>query len=68
MRAHGFPADPNDPEKEADRQTASLAGIVVALVLVVLGLFLVHRLQLKASLEDCLMAGRQNCDGQVSPR
>ena len=68
MRAHGFPADPNDPEKEADRQTASLAGIAVALVLVVIGLFLVHRLYLKASLEDCLMSGRQNCDTQVAPR
>jgi hypothetical protein len=68
MRARGFPADPNDRDKEANRQTASLAGIAVALVLVVIGLFLVHRLQLKASLEDCLMSGRQNCDAQLSPR
>jgi hypothetical protein len=69
MRTHGFsadPDDPDDPQKEADRQTASLAGVVVALVLVIIGLFLVHRLQVKASLEDCLMSGRQNCGSQIS--
>jgi hypothetical protein len=68
MRTHGFSADPDDPEKEADRETAGLAGVVVALVLVVIGLFLVHRLQVKASLEDCLMSARQNCDSQAFSR
>ncbi len=51
----------NDQEG-ADRQTASLAGMVVALLLVVVGLFLIHQLHAKALLEDCLLAGRTNCD------
>ena len=49
-----------DPEG-ADRQTASLAGLAVALFLVVVGLFLVKALEHKSRLEDCLMSGRTNC-------
>lgn len=51
-----------DQQEAANRQTASLAGLAVALLLVVLGLFLVRQLQTKASVEDCLLAGRRNCD------
>ncbi len=45
----------------ADRQTASLAGLAVALLLVVIGLFLVRELHATAAAEDCLLAGRSNC-------
>ena len=55
-----FPGQ-NDPDG-ADRQTASLAGMAVALLLVVLGLYLIHQLHTKSVVEDCLMAGRINCD------
>jgi hypothetical protein len=70
MRAKDFPAeraDPQraDPQKEADRQTASLAGMAVAVALVVAGLFLVHQLSRKAAVEDCLMAGRLDCQSLV---
>lgn len=54
---------------EEDRLTASLAGLAVALLVVVAGLFLVQQLRDKAQVEDCLMAGRFNCDavlGSVS--
>ena len=54
--------DEADTEDEADRQTASLAGIAVILVLLVAGLFLVHHLHAKSAIEDCLLAGRMNCD------
>ena len=47
---------------EADRLTASLAGLAIALLLVVVGLFLVQQLRDKARLEDCLLSGRINCD------
>ncbi len=33
-----------------------------ALLLVVVGLFLVQHLASKARLEDCLLSGRTNCD------
>lgn len=52
-----------DPEEqaEADRQTASLAGLAVTLLLLVLGLFLVQQLEAKSHIEDCLLAGRTDC-------
>jgi hypothetical protein len=39
----------------------SLAGLAVALFLVVLGLFLVKTLRHETRIEDCLMSGRTNC-------
>jgi hypothetical protein len=50
----------------AARQTAGLVGIAVALLLIVIGLFLVQHLRALAEIEDCLMAGRRNCDALVT--
>ena len=47
--------------EDADRQTASLAAIVVTLLLLVIGLFLVRTLHHTATIEDCLLSGRTNC-------
>jgi len=55
-----------DEAAEENRLTASLAGLVVALMLVVAGLFLIQQLRDKARIEDCLMAGRFNCDAVVA--
>jgi hypothetical protein len=52
-------------EEAANRQTASLAGVAITLLLLVLGLFLVRELHSKAVIEDCLMAGRAHCDWLV---
>jgi lysylphosphatidylglycerol synthetase-like protein (DUF2156 family) len=52
----------DEAQEEANRQTASLAGVAITLLLLVLGVFLVHQLQAKAEVEDCLLAGRSNCD------
>jgi hypothetical protein len=49
-----------------DRQTASLAGVVIILVVLVLGLFLVQQLGTATKIEDCLLAGRRNCDALVT--
>lgn len=49
-------------EREENRVTASLAGLALALSLVVAGLFLVQHLRDKARIEDCLLSGRLNCD------
>ncbi len=48
-------------QRDADRQTRSLAGLALALALVVIALFLVRELQAKAALEDCLLAGHNDC-------
>ncbi|HEX3350502.1 MAG TPA: hypothetical protein VHS58_20630 [Acetobacteraceae bacterium] len=61
FRTHRFDfTTTNDPDGP-NRQTTSLAGLAVALLLVVVGLFLVKELQHKSHLEDCLLSGRTNC-------
>lgn len=55
-----------DAQEEADRQTASLAGLALALALVVLGLVLVQHLRASAAAEDCLLAGRLDCGTLVA--
>lgn len=51
----------DDEHQDDDRQTASLAGLAVALALLIVSLFLVYQLREKGRIEDCIMAGRQNC-------
>ena len=52
----------DDDQEDDDRQTASLAGLAVALAILVACLFLFYQLREKSRLEDCLMAGRINCE------
>jgi hypothetical protein len=54
--------DPARDREDADRRTAGLAAIVVVLLLLIGGLMLAKTLHRKSLLEDCLMAGRRNCD------
>jgi hypothetical protein len=61
-RPHGTGLSRHNAQEAADRQTTSLAGLAVALCVVVLSLFVLHELAAKAAIEDCLMAGRTNCD------
>ncbi len=51
-----------DQHDDADRQTASLAGLAVTLLVVIVCVFLLKQLHAKAAIEDCLLAGRNNCD------
>jgi uncharacterized membrane protein len=66
MRQNDFLLDDIEDQESADRQTASLAGVAITLLLLVIGLFLVHVLHEKTMVEDCLMAGRTNCDVVIS--
>ena len=56
----------DEDEEAANRQTASLGGVAITLLLLVLGLFLVRELHAKGVVEDCLMSGRINCDSLVT--
>jgi hypothetical protein len=49
-------------EEEADRFTRSLAGFAVALLLGILGFYLIVQLRLISKVEDCLLQGRLNCE------
>jgi len=57
---------PTERRQEADRQTASLAAVAIILALLTVGLFLVHTLRHSTAVEDCLLAGRRNCDAVVN--
>ncbi len=52
----------NDDGDDAERQTASLAGLAVTLLILVVCVFLTRQLARTATIENCLMAGRNNCD------
>jgi hypothetical protein len=62
LSAHRPLPDEQEDETTEDRRTASLAGIVVILLLLIGGLFLVHRIHSSTAIQDCVMAGRNNCD------
>ena len=70
----GLPADLDHPRQGEDEQaeenrvTQSLAGLALLLVLVIAGLALFTQLRDKARLEDCLLAGRLNCDAVLARR
>lgn len=60
-----FESEANDTDS-ADRQTLSLAGLVVTLAVLVASVYLVQRLSHTTRVEDCLMANRLNCDRLAS--
>jgi hypothetical protein len=64
-RHHHWLGNESD-HKTADRQTASLVGMVIILFLLIGGLFLVHQLRRSSMIEDCLMAGRRDCDALLT--
>ncbi len=53
--------------REANRQTASLGGLAIALFLVVVGLYLVRHLHAEVVLEECLLSGQSNCTVPAQP-
>jgi hypothetical protein len=58
--------DPARDREDANRRTAGLAAIVVVLLLLIGGLLLTQTLRKKGQLEDCLMAGRRDCDALLN--
>jgi hypothetical protein len=50
-----------DPEQDGSQRRA-LAGLAIAVVLLVAGLWLAHELTAASKIQDCLMTGRTNCN------
>ncbi len=48
-------------------QRAALAGLAVAVVLLVFGWWLARELTAASKMQDCLMSGRSNCNPIQSP-
>jgi hypothetical protein len=51
----------NGPEPGGSRRPA-IAGLAIAAVLLVVGLWLAHELTAASKMQDCLMSGRTNCN------
>jgi hypothetical protein len=58
--------DPNDPEPEGSRRGA-LVGLLIAVVLLVIGLWLARELRSASQIQDCVMSGRSNCEPIDAP-
>jgi hypothetical protein len=54
-------ARPEDSEPQGNRMPA-LAGLAIAVVLLVVGLWLARELTAASKMQDCLMSGRTNCN------
>ena len=52
--------DPN--HGEGDNRRGALAGLVIALLLLVVGIWLARDLSSASKMQDCLMSGRTNCN------
>ena len=50
-----------DPEQGGNRRGA-IAGLAIAVVLLVVGVWLAHQLTAASKMQDCLMSGRTNCN------
>jgi hypothetical protein len=49
-----------EPEPAGNRRGA-IAGLAIAVVLLVVGLWLARELTASSKMQDCLMSGRSNC-------
>ena len=55
-------------QEDANRFTATLAGLAAALLLGLIGFWVMEKLAVQSKLEDCLLQGRMNCERmELSP-
>jgi hypothetical protein len=50
-----------DPEESPNRRGA-IAGLLIAVAMLAIGLWLAHDLTAASKMQDCLMSGRTNCN------
>jgi hypothetical protein len=50
-----------DPE-QSDNRRGAIAGLIIAVVLLAVGVWLAHDLTAASKMQDCLMSGRTNCN------
>lgn len=55
------PATPRNREPR-ENNTPALAGLAIAVVLLVVGLWLARELRAASKMQDCVMSGRTNCN------
>ena len=52
----------SEPEEQGDNRRGAIAGLVIAVVLLAIGVWLAHDLRAASKLQDCVMSGRTNCN------
>ncbi|QPF81605.1 hypothetical protein IC762_17400 [Bradyrhizobium genosp. L] len=52
----------SEPEDGGGSRRGALVGLLVAVVMLVVGLWLARELTAQSKLQDCLMSGRTNCN------
>jgi hypothetical protein len=50
-----------DDPKQGGNRNGAVAGLAIAIALLVVGVWLAHELTAASKLQDCLMSGRTNC-------
>ena len=56
-----------EPAESQASRTPAMAGLAVAVLLLVVGLWLARELTAASKMQDCLMSGRTNCN-VIQPR
>jgi hypothetical protein len=56
----------DEPDQGGNRNGA-VAGLAIAVVLLVVGVWLAHELTAASKMQDCLMSGRTNCNTIETP-
>jgi hypothetical protein len=54
-----------DPE-QGDNRRGAIAGLIIAIVLLAVGVWLAHDLTAASRMQDCVMSGRTNCN-EIEP-
>ncbi|HLJ00472.1 MAG TPA: hypothetical protein VKT76_12200 [Bradyrhizobium sp.] len=49
-------------QEPKENRTPAMAGLIIAVVLLVVGLWLARELTAASKMQDCLMSGRTNCN------
>jgi hypothetical protein len=54
--------EPEQHHKEPENRNGAIAGLVIAIVLLAVGVWLARDLTAASKLQDCVMSGRTNCN------
>ncbi|HZR87517.1 MAG TPA: hypothetical protein VFB02_11965 [Bradyrhizobium sp.] len=61
-RQPGPTPDRQPGPRGGDSQRGAIAGLLIAIVLLAIGIWLAHDLTAASKLQDCVMSGRTNCN------
>jgi hypothetical protein len=53
---------PKPVSRSGDSRRGAIAGLLIAIVLLAVGIWLAHDLTAASKLQDCVMSGRTNCN------